>query len=123
LDVGVVCVFELLTTSEELVPVEVSVVVDGDVVSDVLSWVTGEEESEVSVTTVLEVMKVTTVDGASVVTAVVLVAGGTTVPLELVPACLFANSTKPLATSTVCSLTITVADLSSLKRPCLYLTT
>lgn len=99
------CVCELLatTTSEELTPVEVSMDVENDVETDVLSSIiVDEDETEVTVITVLDTIGVTTVDVASVVTAVVLVDGGTDpVPLELAPA-LFANSTKVLATSGAC---------------------
>jgi len=103
--VAVVAVFELTTTSEELVNVDVATLVESDVVTDVLSSDTDDEEesSEVCVTTVLDVIGVVKVEVYSVVIAVVLVTGGTeVVPLELGTACLFANSTKLLANSGVC---------------------
>jgi len=99
--VEVVCVAEALAAPcDELTLVEVPVLDEGDEVADVLSS-DDEEGEEVSVTTVLDVIDDTTVDVASVVVAVVLVTGGVVVPLELDPACLFANSTKLLATSGV----------------------
>lgn len=72
-------------------------------VNTVLSSVIGDdtEFSVVSVTTLLDVTGATKVVVASVVTAVVLVTGGTDVEL-FDGACLFANSIKLVATSGSC---------------------
>lgn len=83
------------TTSEE-VGVDVGVVVGGAVVSEELVVTGVEEDSELGVTMVLDVIEEMTVEVDSVVTAVVVV---TRDEFPLGPVCLFANSTKLVATS------------------------
>jgi len=80
----------------EEVGVGVGVVVVGAVVSEELVVTGIEEDSELGVTMVLDVIEEMTVEVDSLVTAVVVV---TRVEFPLGPVCLFANSTKLVATS------------------------